>query len=133
MNRRLFSGLAIAIMSIGMIVIVFATIQLSLFLIASALAVPYISARAPDWNAGPLGGAQILPLFIVVLPFSIWLTAMIWKRTRRWLSNKYETVRKTQFIMNVVLALLAIGGLYVGVSVAVGVYEAYRFHPTISH
>jgi hypothetical protein len=127
MIRPLVSGVAMALLSIAIVLVIFTSIHLVLFSCAGLVAVPYFQARDPNWDAGPLGGIQVLPIFVLLLPLSVWLTSLAWKRIRQWLSMKCEFFRTGQRVLSVPLLVLTVGILGVGIPFVKGLVSGYLY------
>lgn len=116
------------LLSIAIILLIFALIHLALFFAAGSLVVSHFQARDPNWDAGPLGGIQLVPVFVILVPFSAWLTALVWTRIRQWLSMRYEFFRLGQSAVSIPLLVLAVGILGIGIPFAKGLVSGYLFN-----
>jgi hypothetical protein len=61
---------------------VFLLAYLAFLAIFGSMMIAYLEQIDPNWDEGP-GGIILLPVFVLVLPFAIWLTVFVSKRLFR--------------------------------------------------
>jgi hypothetical protein len=81
----------VALFATVAVFIVFVLTYLALLVVVGFFVISYFESVDPNWDAGS-GGVIFLPVFVIVLPFAIWLTALATKRTMRFLSKKYDRI-----------------------------------------
>jgi len=78
-TRTLIAWLALIILT----PIIFISIQISLFMLAGSLVDWWFLNNNPDWYEGPFGGIHQVPVFLVLIPFSLWCTAILWRKVKQ--------------------------------------------------
>jgi hypothetical protein len=127
MTRTLVRSLIATLFSLAIFLVVFVLVYLALLLIVGSLAISYFSSLDPNWDSGP-GGIVFLPVFVIIIPFSICLTVLAWKRISRLLSKRYEQFRQGNGAGNLILIFLAIGILGIGVPFFKGLLSGYLYN-----
>jgi hypothetical protein len=63
--------------------LIFICVQLALFIISGWLVDWWFFNNDPSWYDGPLGGIHQIPVFLVLIPFSLWRTVVLWRRLKQ--------------------------------------------------
>jgi membrane protein YdbS with pleckstrin-like domain len=108
--RRLLAALLATVV----VIVVFVLAYLILLAVVRFSAISYFESVDPNWDAGP-GGIILLPVFVIVLPFAIWLTGFASKRIMRLLSKRFELLRAGQLAADIPLLFLTVGLLGIGI------------------
>lgn len=111
--RRVLAALSATVV----VFVIFVLAYLALLAVVGFFVISYFQSVDPNWDAGP-GGIIFLPVFVIVLPFAIWLTVFASRRAMWSLSKRFELFRSAQFAGDIPLLVLVVG--FLGLKVAQG-------------